>query len=506
MDGDSVRSGRSEHSNCSHRAKRVQRLNNAASFQNSYAYQNQLKNNLSASNANVSTQPLLHDQNIQFSDANTNYLVSNQMFSNLQQNQLNTFSPQHINYSQQYQINQQLCNTESWIPSNLLPNVPPNTNYSICSQHNTYGLHHQGWVGQQIPQTYTQFVSHPINNQFVRVPMNATLNKATQPQMVQVQQPTDLFAVSNQNFLHNSSAKNVSNSRFLNCQAPSEQATQFSNLMKPERLDNVNDENAWVEEVTAVTGATSETGLSGGDNFSRFGARYDLAKSLGLHGTSNGGFGLSGAATALIRSEVDNIEFFKCSHIISMLISMFLGISSLLSPILMLIFPLFPYSIGWSTNTCESDCEGYLISISVKLLLLGIALWFWGIPYRLFCDTNGPAIFPRIRLYRTLFLCLVMIILFAFWLFYAVRIIQPKESNYFSVVLYASGLSDTMLFLYYAGIALMEFRRVRCQFAVHVLRSPDGASKTFKCGDMSLQRAALEVLQFYMVEFAVCLL
>ncbi|CAH8439764.1 unnamed protein product [Heterobilharzia americana] len=114
---------------------------------------------------------------------------------------------------------------------------------------------------------------------------------------------------------------------------------------------------------------------------------------------------------------------------------------------------------------------------------------------------SRTSILPRIRLCRTLFLCLVLVILFAFWLFYTVRVIQPKEPDYLSIVVFAGSLTDTLLFLHYAAIALMELRKIRFHYVIHIVRSPDGMSRTLKCGEMSLQRAAVEVLQFYMLEF-----
>ncbi|TPP60950.1 Vang protein 1, partial [Fasciola gigantica] len=259
-----------------------------------------------------------------------------------------------------------------------------------------------------------------------------------------------------------------------------------------------NDDTAWVEEATAVTGATSETGLSGGDNLSRFGARFGLAASLGLQpGT---GYGISGAAAALIRTEADEINVYSCSHVIGLLASTLVALGALVSPVFMLLLPHFPMQIGWDTETCQSTCEGHLIGISVKLLLLSLATWVLSAPCRALC-AGGTAILPRVRLCRTLFLCLVFVVLFAFWLFYTVRVIQPKEPEYLSIVLFADSLTDTLLFLHYAGIGLMELRKTRHRYAIHIVRSPDGMSKTLKCGEMSLQRAALEVLQFYMIEF-----
>ena len=167
----------------------------------------------------------------------------------------------------------------------------------------------------------------------------------------------------------------------------------------------------------------------------------------------------------------------------------------------MVIFPYLPY-VGWNTDKCDHTCEGHLIGMAVKLALLGLGTWILTAPH---CPilSGTCKVYPQVRLWRSLFLCLVFVILFAFWLFYSVRILQPRRRDYGSIVLFSNSLSDALLFLNFSGIALLEFQRLRSQYAVHVVRSPDGASKTYRLGDMSLQKAALEILQMYMVDFTV---
>lgn len=261
------------------------------------------------------------------------------------------------------------------------------------------------------------------------------------------------------------------------------------------------DENAWVENATAVTGATSETGLSA-DNMSRFGARYGLLASLGINNSPSSCVG--GAAAALIRTEIDDFPNNACYRLFGFLIYFGLGFCSICSPILMVIFPYLPY-VGWNTDKCDHTCEGHLIGMAVKLALLGLATWILTAPH---CPilSGVRKVYPQVRLWRSLFLCLIFVILFAFWLFYSVRILQLRRRDYGSIVLFSNSLSDALLFLNFSGIALLEFQRLRSQYAVHVVRSPDGASKTYRLSDMSLQKAALEILQMYMVDFTVSLI
>ncbi|CAH8451465.1 unnamed protein product [Dicrocoelium dendriticum] len=372
---------------------------------------------------------------------------------------------------------------------------PPGPTFHTFPQHMPYPP--VGWPTQQVLPTAfnAQLAGMPFNRQ-------SSITNQQQPHMSQpvqsMQQPTGFMATGQHHAIPPSI---IPPHPQLN---PANVQHQLDGSYRNDQFDSrlVQDDAAWVENATAVTGATSETGLSGGDNVSRFGARYGLAASLNMQSGAGAGLGLSGAAAALIRSEFDNINLFSCSHVVGVLGSTFIALSALLSPVLMLLIPHFP-SIGWNTESCKPNCEGHLIGISVKLALLSLATWVLISPCRTLCS-GGSAILPRVRLCRTLFVCVLFVVLFAFWLFYTVRIVHPKEDEYLSIVLFADSLTDTLLFLQYAGIGLMELRKVRHRYAIHIVRSPDGMSRSMKCGEMSLQRAAVEVLQFYMVEFTVC--
>lgn len=367
---------------------------------------------------------------------------------------------------------------------------PPGPTFQTFPQHMPYPP--VGWPTQQVlPTAFNpHLASMPFNGQ------SLSIASPQQPHMSQPMQQLTGFVTASQQ--HAIQPPVIPSHPELN---PVNVQHQLDSSYRTEQFGSrlAQDDSAWVENATAVTGATSETGLSGGD-VSRFGARYGLAASLNAQSGAGAGFGISGAAAALIRSEFDNIDLFSCSHVVAILGSTLIALSALLSPVLMLLLPHFPSPIGWNTESCKPNCEGYLIGISVKLALLSLASWVLTSSCRTLCS-GGSAILPRARLCRTLLQCLLFVVLFAFWLFYTVRIIQPKEEEYISIVLFASSLTDTLLFLQYAGIGLMELRKVRHRYAVHIVRSPDGMSRSMKCGEMSLQRAAVEVLQFYMVEF-----
>lgn len=95
---------------------------------------------------------------------------------------------------------------------------------------------------------------------------------------------------------------------------------------------------------------------------------------------------------------------------------------------------------------------------------------------------------------------------------------------------YAGTLADTLLFIHYVAVLLMEIRHLQptyylkvCNFHVtyvimisdlicltyvlcimlQIVRSPDGESKSYTVGQLSIQRAAVWVLQKYYSEFSI---
>jgi len=69
------------------------------------------------------------------------------------------------------------------------------------------------------------------------------------------------------------------------------------------------------------------------------------------------------------------------------------------------------------------------------------------------------------------------------------------------VVRYASSLVDALLFIHYLAVILLEIRHLQVQFAVKVVRSPDGVSRTYTVGQLSVQRLASWCLDRYYTDF-----
>ena len=72
---------------------------------------------------------------------------------------------------------------------------------------------------------------------------------------------------------------------------------------------------------------------------------------------------------------------------------------------------------------------------------------------------------PRIHLYRASLSILLFVFVFAFWLFYGVRVFneQKRRLNYLEVVAYANSMVDTLLFVHYLALILLEIKHLSPQ-------------------------------------------
>jgi len=177
----------------------------------------------------------------------------------------------------------------------------------------------------------------------------------------------------------------------------------------------------------------------------------------------------------------------------------FLSVTAFLSPILMVVIPqLNIINLRNSQLKCEVDCDGILISFSFKLLFLLIGSW--AVFYR-----RPRTSLPRINIIRSILTLLLFILLFTYWLFYSVRIVeQRRKIQYSSLVKYATNLLDTLLAIHYLAIILLELQHlIKPQFQIKIVRSPDGESRCFSIGKMSIQNAASHVLDFYYTQFPI---
>ncbi|NXG93334.1 VNG2A protein, partial [Stercorarius parasiticus] len=113
------------------------------------------------------------------------------------------------------------------------------------------------------------------------------------------------------------------------------------------------------------------------------------------------------------------------------------------------------------------------------------------------------AFFPRVFVFRALLMVLVFLLVVSYWLFYGVRILDSRDRNYQGVVQYAVSLVDALLFVHYLAVVLLELRQLQPQFTLKAVRSADGASRFYNVGHLSIQRAAVWILENYYHDFPV---
>uniref|UniRef100_A0A023F511 Vang-like protein n=1 Tax=Triatoma infestans TaxID=30076 RepID=A0A023F511_TRIIF len=213
-------------------------------------------------------------------------------------------------------------------------------------------------------------------------------------------------------------------------------------------------------------------------------------------------------------SEPDTGLSFTCTRYVATVIVGLLSAVAFISPILMLILPkigFFP-KLGASLSavereqllSCGAECKGLLVSLCFKLFLLAAGSWALFI-------RKSRATLPSVFMFRAAVLILIFICCFTYWLFYVIQITEGARQSatgeesleYRALVAYASSLTDTLLFIHYLTVILIEIRHLQPVYYIKVVRSPDGESKSYAIGQLSIQRAAVWILDKYYTEFPI---
>ncbi|XP_065080302.1 vang-like protein 1 [Ochlerotatus camptorhynchus] len=244
-------------------------------------------------------------------------------------------------------------------------------------------------------------------------------------------------------------------------------------------------DETWGENTTAITGNTSEQSISMEDV-----SYWQMSDDTGIG--------------------------FACQRYLERTLSVMLCAVAFLSPLVMAVLPklgFFPSAFDNLDLTqndrlqllaCNAECKGMLVSLAARMLLLAIGLWavFMRKPV---------SIMPRIFFFRASVLLLVLITSFAYWLFYIVQVTEGTKAivsgseavDYKTLVSYATNFTDTLLFVHYVAVILLEIRHLQPIYYIKVIRSPDGESHSYSLGQLSIQRTAVWVLQRYYTEFSV---
>ncbi|KAM6949321.1 vang-like protein 2 [Aplochiton taeniatus] len=195
-----------------------------------------------------------------------------------------------------------------------------------------------------------------------------------------------------------------------------------------------------------------------------------------------------------VAKELDDSSPPECRRFLAPALGAVLGLVALLTPLAFLALP----QLLWreTLEPCGTPCEGLYVSLAFKLLVLLISTW------ALFLRPPRAAL-PRFFVFRCLLLALVFLFVASYWLFYGVRVLEPRERDYRGVVGYAASLVDALLFIQYLALVLLEVRHLQPAFCLKVVRATDGASRFYNVGHLSIQRAAVWVLDQYYTDFPV---
>ncbi|XP_068163909.1 vang-like protein 2 [Antennarius striatus] len=203
---------------------------------------------------------------------------------------------------------------------------------------------------------------------------------------------------------------------------------------------------------------------------------------------------ISNEDLTLIAKDLEDLSPPRCRRYLGPALAAVLGVFALATPLAFLALP----QLLWrdSLEPCGTPCEGLYISLAFKLLILLISTW------TLFLRPPR-AVLPRFFILRCLLLALVFLFVASYWLFYGVRVLEPRETDYRGIVGYAASLVDALLFIQYLSLLLLEVRHLQPAFCLKVVRSTDGASRFYNVGYLSIQRAAVWVLDQYYRDFPV---
>jgi len=239
-------------------------------------------------------------------------------------------------------------------------------------------------------------------------------------------------------------------------QAPGEPLLDTESTRGDERDDN------WGETTTVVTG-TSEHSVS----------NEDLTRAS---------------------KELEDSSPLECRRFAGPILSGALGLFALLTPLAFLLLP----QLLWrdQLEPCGVPCEGLYVSLAFKLLVLALSSW------ALFLRPPRATL-PRLFVFRGLLMALLFLFVASYWLFYGVRVLEPRERDYRGIVGYAASLVDALLFIQYLALVLLEVRQMQPAFCLKVVRTTDGASRFYNIGHLSIQRAAVWVLDQYYSDFPV---
>ena len=166
---------------------------------------------------------------------------------------------------------------------------------------------------------------------------------------------------------------------------------------------------------------------------------------------------------------------------------------SLLSPILFLILPFVLNQID-SNDLIDYT---YLLPIIFKIffLLFGIVYFFF--------RRKSDNYLPRIDYQKFLVLICLLIILLTYWFYYIFKFLKIPSIKSERVFSLTSFYEDLLIYFFLINILLVHMKYFYPKWIVKIVRSPDGHTKQYTIGRMSIQEASVFLLEQYYKDFPV---
>ena len=263
----------------------------------------------------------------------------------------------------------------------------------------------------------------------------------------------------------------------------------------------------WGENTTAFTADFSDFN----DDMTEDGRSSHFNGRSGHHRDHHGGRGSSimGKEEMMMLGSGDK-RAASCYHKLTGLLNLYLtryfgflcasGVClwAFVTPILFMVLPRLNKYDQWQVaGECGIECECLIIGIACKMIILLLAAFF--ILFR-----RPKALLPRLSKFRGMLVTLVGLITGAFWLFYGVRIInQHAAADYHKILQFTIAYVDVLLLVFIVSVFILKVRHIEPEYVVKMVRSPDGEQRQYTIGRMSIQRAAIWMLEQYYKDFGV---
>ncbi|CAF3315669.1 unnamed protein product [Rotaria socialis] len=194
-----------------------------------------------------------------------------------------------------------------------------------------------------------------------------------------------------------------------------------------------------------------------------------------------------------LQNLTNKINHRKRSIVIYHFVIYLLCLIAFVSPILFLTLPY----ILIQSDLIAIDDYTLLLTIIFKLLLLFVGTLL--LLYR----RRTTIYLPRIHLHKILFMMILTMIILAYWLYYTFKLLQPNVDNYEKILSMTSTYEDLLLFLFLLVVIVLETKWLYPKWIVKVVRSPDGETRQYTIGSMSIQEASVYLLEQYYKDFPV---